>query len=268
MSYRPGFGILASGIVAGTILVAGSATASVEYALSYVAVPAEVVWAERQAKTNESKFLPPILNPLNEKVRFGSLGFRLGTGLPARLGPFSVGVEAGLGVSAGSQRFEHTRLVKLYPEVTSYNSNDLKVGDLTIWEVMTVPILFRLRYSPPTTGISLGGQVGVGPVLLGLTTERTESRYAGAVMQQHTTRQDQDLMLSVGVELTGGILVPLSETLSLDLFGGLFWMSETRSTTTDNSGIPIVVYGASPTEPGLKLGGLGYVLRAGFSLTI
>ena len=255
--------------------LAGGAGAGIDYSVTYLAVPAETVWVERQANSNAWASAAPSWEPFNERVRFGSLGFRLGAGLPARLGPFVAGAEMGFSLPAGSQTFDHAQLFKAGPGVTAFNKNDTHEGDITTWDVTTVPLLFRLRYSPPQDRISLGGQLAVGPVLVARNTEYTEVTYSAVSGQvvSRETRRTQDLVLPMGVELTGGLIVPMSESLALQVLGGVLWVSEVRETTTDNFSHPILIRGprkaGSPEsyEPAVKMGGLGYAVRIGFTLT-
>lgn len=250
-------------MVFGSLALAAPSGADIEYVASYVAVPGEIVWVERN-------LIGGAVEANNELVRFGAMGFRLGVGLPARLGPFTAGVEAGFGLPAGGYVFDHKRLTRNgegFPDLNVTHEDDLTTWDLTI-----VPVLFKLRYSPPTDSIALGGQFGFGPVILARNTEYTETRYAGALMTSRETKEWQDVLLPMAVELTAGIVVPMAEALSLNVFGGLLWMSEVRDTTTDNLATPIQVYGekagggAFSRGPALKLGGLGYSVRVAFTL--
>lgn len=254
----------------------GLGGAEIDYCLSYVALPAETVWVERQANSNSwaAPGAAPVWEPFNERVRFGSMGFRLGAGLPARLGPFTAGIETGFSLPAGSQVFDHAQLFKAGPGVTSFSKNETHEGDLTTWDVTAVPFLFRLRYAPPADAITLGCQLGFGPTFVALNTEYTETRYSpvSGEVDGRETRLTQDLLLPMGVEFTGGIIVPMAEALSLQVFAGVLWLSEVRETTTDNLASPILVHGprkpgpVAAYEPVVKLGGLGYAVRIGFTL--
>lgn len=241
--------------------LSSQAAGTVEYALSYISVPGRIVFV----KTN---LIALSQESFDERVGFGSIGFRLGVSLPARLGPFVVGVETGFGLPAGSQVFDHRDLNDPASITAGLSKNVTHEGDFTTLKIMTVPIFFKLRYAPPSHDISLGGEFGFGPMLLGRNVERSLSFYDDTTgdLIGRITSEDHDLVVAVAVELGGGIVVPVTEVLSLHLFGGLLWLSDVSTTTTVMSpGLPVLVGGGSPFDPGLKLGGLGYTARLSLS---
>ncbi len=267
-------------VVAGLAGVPSLAAGEVEFALHYLSVPGKIFFVEKQLKPGPD---PPVLSSLNERVGFGSLGLRMRVSLPARLGPFVAGVETGFGLSAGGQTFDHrqllnTKVVDLieapFDSATVYDKNDTHDGDFTRWEIMTVPLFFTLSYAPRSDTVSLGGEIGFGPMLLGINTERRLSVYSLPATSEgdllsRITQKWQDVAVAFAVEMAGGIVVPMDETLSFHVFGGLLWLSDVSYTTTDTSpGGPALVYGSSQNDPGLKLGGLGMIVRLGLSAEI
>lgn len=253
-------------LTAGLVGLSSRAAGSVEYALTYLSVPGKFVFVQKNLKRTLDP-LDDTLESSEERVGFGSLGFRLGVGLPARVGPFSVLVEAGYGASAGSQAFNHSeKLVDPASIPPPPNKNLTHVGDITTWELFTIPLLFKLRYAPPAHTIALGGEIGLGPILLGRTVNRTLMEFNAAdIFSSRTTVKRSGFAAAVAMEITGGLVVPVTEVLSLHLFGGLLWLSNVSETTTNTTGSPVLVFGSTPDEPGMKLGGVGYTARLSLS---
>lgn len=241
----------------GLIGLSSHAAGSVEYALTYLSVPGKFVFVQKNLLDGSQE-------SSEDSVGLGSMGLRLAVGLPARVGPFAVLIEAGFGASAGSQAFNHSEhLVDPASIPPPPNKNRTHEGDITTWELLTIPLLFKLRYAPPAHTISLGGEIGLGPILLGRTVTRTLMEFVDAtdILSSRTTVKRSGFAAAIAMEITGGLIVPVTEVLSLHLFGGLLWLSNVSETTTNTTGSPVLVFGSTPDEPGMKLGGVGYTAR-------
>lgn len=225
----------------------------VEYGLTYLSVPAEIDYVVTDLSAGT-------LNAQAQSASFGSIGFRIGVGIPASLGPFTAGVETGFGIPAGSQAFDHQLTVENTGGMTL---NAKHTGDFTTWSVLTIPMLFALKYSRPSDSVSFGGQFGLGPVLLGIQTQDQESVYdaTGGLLTQTTTTSNA-VEAAFVIDLEAGLVIPASDSLRLRVMGGLLWVSEVDQTTVQ-TGSPNLVFGGGYDQPGLRIGGLGVSFRAG-----
>jgi hypothetical protein len=243
-------------------LLAGAAAAgTVEYGIGYFAIPGEVEYVAANLTTGAQE-------QRSDPLSLGTFGVTLDFTLPAAVGPFLTAVGTGIAVPAGSESFDHRRLSPDAPSTATHNARH--DGDYTTWQVQAIPLLLKLRYQAASAGVSLGGELGVGAMLLAVDSEQTLATYDGSdttVIARETSRWES-LAMPFAAELSGGIVVPATESMDLKLFGGLIWMTDVASTTTDSLASPSLVYGYTKDLPGLKLGGLGFAVRLGLSLTL
>lgn len=246
-------------VVAGPAGMAGAGT--VEYGIGYFAVPGEVEYVATNLTTGS-------LDQRGDPLSLGTFGLTLDLALPGAVGPFQAGIGTGIAVPAGAESFDHRKLAPTPPSNATHNAKH--DGDYTTWQVQTVPLLLKLRYASPTAGVSLGGEVGVGVMLLGLEVEETLTTYDGSdttVIARETSRWES-MAMPFAAELAGGIVVPATESMDLKLFGGLIWLTDVAYTTTDSQASPSLVYGPSKDLPGIKSGGLGFSVRLALALTL
>jgi hypothetical protein len=239
--------------------ISSPADGAIEYSLAYTSVPGTMDYVQKNLGTGA-------MDQFQDSAGFGSFGFRLAVGLPATLGPLTAVVEAGFGFPAGNQAFDHRNLVRNTAGKTRKDRHD---GDMTSWSVATVPVLFVMRYARPSETVSLGGEVGFGPMVLGVGTERTFCTYMadGDTLDRSETERWQSAAVAAAVELSGLIVVPLAESLSLQVSGGLLWLSDVDYSVTRMSPNPKFVYGSSGPDPSqspaLEFGGLSFTARLG-----
>jgi hypothetical protein len=245
-----------------TVLLAsteGSAT-PVNFMLDYLSVPSTATWVERDLVTGAQE-------ATEETAGMGTLGIRLGVGVPVAFDPFTISVETGLGLAAGTRTFAHSLMVRSTAGETRERKND---GDFTEWEVTTVPLMFKIRYLPPADGVTLGGDIGFGPVLLGVSTDRTIAKYDSYDnLLLRETENWNETKLAVAVEMNGGVVVPVSSSLRVELMGTIMWMSKVPAGRVRDYPRPTAVYGYTaddPSAPALQLGGIGYGARVGLTV--
>jgi len=243
-------------------LLAGAASAgTVEYGIGYFAIPGEADYVATNLTTGAQE-------QRSNALSLGTFGITVDLTLPAAVGPFLTAVGTGIAVPAGSESFDHRQLSPDPPSTATHN--DKHDGDFTTWQTQAIPLLLKLRYASPSAGVSLGGEIGIGAMLLAVDTEQTLATYDASdttVINRETARWESVLM-PFAAEVSGGIVVPATESMDLKLFGGLIWMTDVAMTTTDSLAAPSLVYGASKDLPGLKLGGLGFAVRLGLSITL
>lgn len=242
-------------------LAAMAHAGTVEYGLGYFAVPGEVDYVAKNLTTGGQ-------DQRSDALSLGTIGITLDLTLPAAVGPFLSAIGTGIAVPAGSESFDHRKLAPSPPSSAKhFEKHD---GDYTSWQVQAVPLLMKLRYASPSAGVSLGGEVGVGVMLLALDVEQTLTEYdlSDTTVVSRETSRWESLAMPFAAEISGGIVVPATESMDLKLFGGLIWLTDVAYTTTDSHASPSLVYGPTPDYPGIKLGGLGFAVRLGLSLTL
>ena len=173
-------------------------------------------------------------------------------------------METGIALPVGGQSFQRGDMVT---NTAGKPKNDTNEGDYTSWHVTALPVLATLRFAVPSQVVSLGGQAGAGPVVLNLRTDDFASTYDNAdVLIRHEQTTTNVAALGFAVEAVAGLVIPASEELTLKLYGGLLWMSQTEWSTTRSSPLPATTYGPGGSlEPGLQLGGIGFTLRLGLT---
>ncbi len=235
---------------------------TVEYGLGYLAVPGEVDYVAKNLTSGGAQ------EQRSDPLSLGTFGVTLDLTLPGSVGPFLASVGTGIGLPAGSESFDHRHLAPNAPTTAPHNAKH--DGDYTTWQVQVLPLLLKLRYAASTAGVSLGGEAGIGAMLLAVDTEQTLTEYdpSDTTVQSRETSRWESLALPFAAELEGGIVVPATESMDLKLFGGLVWLTDVAYTTTDSLASPSLVYGATKELPGLRLGGLGFAVRLGLSLTL
>jgi len=246
--------------LATALLASSPASATpVNFMIEYLGVPSTAAWVERDLVTHAQE-------AMEENAGMGTLGLRLGVGVPVELDPFTLCVETGVGLPAGTRTFAHSLMVRSTAGATREQKND---GDFTEWEVTTVPLMFKVRYLPPADGITLGGDIGLGPVLLGVSTDRTIAKYDSSDnLLLRETENWNETMLAMAVEINGGVVVPVSSSLRVELMGTIMWMSKVPAGRVRDYPRPTAVYGYTaddPAAPALQLGGIGYGARVGLT---
>jgi len=246
---------------AAILLISSPAAATpVNFMLEYERVPVTVAWVEKDLKSTAQE-------PMEETMTLGTLGLRLGVGVPVYLDPFTLCIETGLDLHAGNQTFAHSQLVRNTEGASREQKND---GDFTEWSITTVPLIFKLRFLPPTDGITLGGDMGFGPVLLDISTGRTISQYDPSDNLQLREKEKWDeAKVALAMEINGGVVVPVSESLRVELMAAVMWMSKVPAGRVRDYPRPTAVYGYAadnPAAPVLQVGGIGYGARVGLTV--
>jgi hypothetical protein len=133
-----------------------------------------------------------------------------------------------------------------------------------------VPLLVAIRFSKPSENVTFGGELGAGVLFMGVSTDQTLTTYdaSDTTIISHARMQRQDVAIALAVQAMAGLVVPASEGLDLRLFGGLVWIADTPSTTTNDASDPTLVYGGSTDFPGLTIGGLGFMLRLALNVSL
>jgi hypothetical protein len=250
-------------VTAFSLLLCGQAASAgtVEYGIGYFSIPGEVDYVAKNLTTGGQ-------DQRSDPLSFGTFGVTLDFTLPAAVGPFLTALGTGIAVPAGSESFDHRKMSPDAPATATHNAQH--DGSFTDWKVQAIPLLLKLRYASATAGVSLGGEAGIGAMLLAVDTEQTLATYDASdttVVNRETTRWET-LAVPFAAEVAGGIVVPATDSMDLKLFGGLIWMTDVPFTTTDSLASPSLVYGPSKDLPGMKLGGLGFAIRLGLSITL
>lgn len=241
---------------------AGARAASVEYALSYLSVPGRALWVQRDLAASGVVYAD---EQFTRDLSLGAAGVRIALALPHDVGPFRAGVETGILLPVAGETLQGGELVR---NTSGHLKNDTNEGDYTSWHAAVLPALLTLRYAVPSQAVSVGGQAGAGPVILGVRQDDFEAAYDGSdVLQSIERRRFDSAAVAFAVELAAGLVIPATEDLTLKLYGGLLWMTEASfGTTTRTSPLPELVYGPSgKSSPGLELGGLGFSFRLGLT---
>jgi len=229
---------------------------AVDFSLEYLSVPAVYQFVQsdlaKGTSGQESKDLP-----------MPTFGLRVSQSLPELFSgwPLSFGFETGFGLPAGTRAFDE-RLRKLNSSALLYN--DRFEGDSTEFSMLCVPILATIGYVPKTSGISIGGQAGIGVVLMDVLWDEIDSVYTGPLNDPSyvTTTHNRLFNSSLAVQFAGGLVVPVTETLSARLWGGAMWIAQ-----SDNTQIVRKESGTTTVE-GLQIGGVGYLVRIGLSSSL
>jgi hypothetical protein len=240
-------------LLAALCVFAAGRAAAVEYGLTYLSVPGQIDFVQTDLSTGNAA-------PQNGTTSFGAFGFVAVVPIPGAIGPFSPAVETGFVLPAGDQAFDHRELARNAGGATHNARHD---GDFSSWSVTAVPVLAAIRYSKPSENVTFGGEVGAGVLFLGVSTERTLTTYdaSDTTVIAHETMRSQAVALSLAVQAAAGLVVPATEGVDLRLYGGLIWVADVPSTTTNDVANPILVYGGDRNTPGLTIGGLGFMLR-------
>lgn len=254
------FGLVVACWLGCTAVLAPVAGHAVEYAIGYLAVPASIEYVE-------TDLVSGLREPQNSAASFGTVGLRVLLPLPGTLGPFAISAETGFGLPAGTQAFDHRDLARSGAAASHNARHD---GDFTSWEAAVVPVLLGLRYSRPSESVTFGGELALGAMIMGLSVEHTNSLWDAtdtSVTARETVRR-QELAMTFAVAAGGGLVIPATAGLDLRLNGGLLWLAEEAFTTTDSAVSPTLIYGGSPDDPGLIVGGLGFYVRLGLAVSL
>jgi len=228
---------------------------AVDFSLEYLSVPAVYQFMQADLADGTSE-------QMSKELGLGTVGLRLGQVLPPLFEgwPLRLGFEAGFGLPVGSQSFDETdRLLN----ASGLGANAKFEGDSLEWNGVCVPMLATLGFLPDSSGITLAAQMGAGVVLMDIQQDWIDSVYTGPLddLDHVTTIHSHLDAAAFAVELTGGLVVPVTPSLSARLWGGVLWMSRTEfSAETDTSG-------ATQVE-GLQVGGLGFNVRVGLSSSL
>ncbi len=248
-------------LLAAPLVFATPAARGVEVGLAYSAVPATVDFVKTPLAGGPRE-------DGSDTAILGTLGLRIVMPLGGALGPFSAAVGTGFGLPAGSQSFDLRRLSTYGGSGTPYTHAQKHEGEFISWNMTAVPLMFLGRYGRPTGSVSLVGEIGVGMLVMGLGTEQTITRFDPSdttVIAKETSRW-QTTALAFAVSAAAGLSVPATESLDLHLSAGVTWVNDVPFATTDTNATPVLTYGATPGEPGLTLGGLGFEVRLALSL--
>ena len=239
------------------ILAALSARAgAVDFSLEYLSVPAVNQFVQEDASTLKSW-------QSSKDISLPTIGLRVAQSLPQLFSdwPLSIGFETGFGLPAGTSSFDERQL-KI--NSSSLSANARNEGDAIEYSVLSVPIMATIGYVPRFSGINIGGQLGVGVVMMDVREDLIDSVYVSTLndLDYVTTTHNHLSGTAFAVQLSGGLIVPVTETLSARLWGGAMWMSE-----ADFSSVKRQADGTSIVE-GLQVGGIGYTVRVGLSSTL
>jgi len=124
--------------------------------------------------------------------------------------------------------------------------------------------MMTVGYLPPVSGITMAGQLAVGVVMMDVSQDYIDAVYTSSLndLDYVSTVHTHETGYAFSVQLAGGIVVPVTETLSARLWGGATWMSE-----TDFTAVVRQASGETRVE-GLQLGGIGYLVRVGLSASL
>jgi hypothetical protein len=225
--------------------------------LGYFSVPGEIAYLQHDWRTGADE-------QQADGVGFGGIGLRVGLPLPQRIGPFGTGVEVGFGVPVAEQTLDHRRAAR-----NGADANERGDEDFTTWSVTNVPLLLTLRYDVPSAVVAVGGQLGVGPVLLGVREAVTLADYdASGVQVRKTVSRRPFAAVAFAAELAAGMVIPVTGDLSLKAMAGLVWVSPVEETVTRTVPSPALTSGgaAGGSPAGLTLGGLGFSIRLGIAV--
>lgn len=242
--------------VALAVIAAGSAPA-VDFSLEYMSVPA--VWQFVQYDYAET---PATSRQMSSDLGMGAFGLRFGQYLPPLFEgwPLRMGYEAGFNLPAGSQSFDVRESML---NASALGKNARGEGDSIQWSALCVPIFVTLGIVPSSPGITLNAQAGFGVVLLDVRQETVDSVFTGMLddLDYIETTQSHLTGAAFAVQLAAGLTVPVTETLSTRISGGVVWVADTDFSveTVDESGT---------TVQGLQVGGLGFMVRLGLSASL
>ena len=238
------------------LTMAGGTSRAMDMAIEYLSVPAVYQFVQTDVATG-------ISGQESRDIPMATFGLRVSQSLPQLFSdwPLSFGFESGFGLPAGTSSFdERTRLLNS----SALSANARFEGDSYEFSALTVPILATVGYAPRISGITIGGQLGVGVVMMDVRQDAINSVYTGPLddLAYVTTDHLHGFGSAFAVQLAGGLVVPVTETLSARLWGGALWLSQ-----TDFSAVTKKADGTS-TVDGLQVGGVGFTVRVGLSSSI
>lgn len=229
---------------------------AVDFALEYLQIPAVCQFVQTDMATGES-------GQESREIPMSTFGLRVSQSLPQLFPdwPLSVGFETGFGLPAGTRSFdERERLINS----SALSANARFEGDSSEYSVLSIPIMATVGYAPKVSGVTIGGQAGIGVVMMEVRNDQVDSVYTGPLddLDHVTTIHGHEFGAAFAVQLMGGLVVPVTETLSARLWGGALWMAQNDFATSTR-----LADGTSTVE-GLQIGGVGFTIRAGISSTL
>jgi len=240
-------------VLAGLLLVGGGNARAMDIALEYLSIPAVYNFVQTDVASGKA-------GQESKDAAMPTFGLRVSQSLPPMFSewPLSFGFETGFGLPAGTSSFEMRQILI---NSSALSANARHEGDSLENSVLSVPIMATIGYLPKVTGVSIAGQAGIGVILMDVLQDQVESVYTGPLddLDYVQTRHSRAMGSAFAVQLTGGLNVPVTETLSARLWGGAMWMSN-----IDYSTVTRKADGTS-TVDGLQVGGVGFTVRVGLS---
>ena len=250
------------------LLLRPAPSLGVEAGVSYLVLPGTIEFARFDYESLQ-------LTPQNTARTFGSVGVRVLADLPARIGPLGAALETGFSVPAGSQSFDH-REMAIYPasQAPLLSHAQKHDGELTEASTAVLPVLLLLRTGGPSSGVTFTGEVGAGTLVIGLSTERTQTTWDSATDTRVISKlvsTDQRVVLGFAAVAGLGISVPATDAADLKVTAGILWLGDIpMRTVIERPPDPTIISGSGgpPYEPSLTLGGLGFTVRLGLSVNL
>jgi len=238
------------------LVLLGVPAGAVDFSLEYLQIPAVYQFVQTDVATSES-------GQESKDIPMSTFGLRVSQSLPQLFSdwPLSFGFETGFGLPAGSQSFDDRQLLI---NSGALSANNRYEGDSSEFSVLCVPIMATIGYAPRVSGISIGGQVGIGVVMMDVREDIINSVYTGPLddLDYVSTTHNHGYGSAFAVQLAGGLVVPVTETLSARLWGGAMWMSQTDFSTMVRKA------DGTSTVNGLQVGGVGFNVRVGLSSSL
>lgn len=239
------------------VLSAGPAPA-VDFSFEYVSIPA--AWQFIQTDLAESPVVPL---QKSQEMGLGAAGLRFGQNLPPLFEgwPLWLGYEAGFALPSGTRSFDVRENIL---NASSLSRNARGEGDSIEWGALCVPLFVTLGIIPSSPGITLNAQAGMGVVIMDVRQDYIDSEYSGGGLDELVDVRTTSSHLTAAAfafQLGAGLTVPVTETLSTRLSGGVLWIADTDfsvETVTDSDTF----------VEGLQVGGLGFMVRLGLSASL
>jgi hypothetical protein len=237
-------------------VLAGGSSRALDVSLDFLQIPAVYQFVQTNVATGVS-------GQESKDVPMPTFGLRVSQSLPQLFAdwPLSIGFETGFGLPAGTSSFDER---ERFINSSSLSANARNEGDSVEFSALAVPIMAVIGYTPHVSGVSIGGQAGIGVVMMDLRGSRMDSVYTGPLddLDYVDTTHGHEIGATLAVQLAGGLVVPVTETLSARLWGGAIWMSQ-----ADFSSERRMADGSTTVE-GLQVGGVGFTVRAGLSSSL